>query len=416
MFIKQVQIENYRSCLNTKFDLDQHFSTLIGPNGSGKTNILRAILLIRKLIFEDEYYYRYEKEQPTGQCKLKVWFDIKGKQIILTSKIATYTDEENRDVIVSSKQQWYLKDFIGNRKHVELPLSMIKEMIIGRRKTHFFSHRYLSFRRKHVLRKERYKRPLELDQKAINAFQSLIQYMIDMKYYGASQFTNPSDCPVSFEIEKEGRRRRGIGLKSHSKFLFDLYTEYKSAEASRYEQFFDIIGPAGIGLIDNISFQEIQTSSIDYSVRSGGKIRKRKQKKILIIPKFKIDKHELSPNQLSEGTFRTITLLFYLITESSSLLLIEEPEVCVHHGLLSSIIDLIKTYSRNKQIVISTHSDFVLDKVKPENVYKVSRIPKEGTKITRISKAMSKKELIALKNYLEKEGNLGEYWKHGALE
>jgi len=57
-----------------------------------------------------------------------------------------------------------------------------------------------------------------------------------------------------------------------------------------------------------------------------------------------------------------------------------------------------------------------LDHVPPENVYKVSNIPKEGTKITHIPKSMSKRELKALKNYLETEGNLGEYWKHGALE
>ncbi len=415
MFIKQIQIEDYRSCLNTKFDLDQHFSALIGPNGSGKTNVLNAILLVRKLIFEGEYYYRQKEEQPTGQCKLKVWFDINGKQIILTSTIALYTDEENRDVIISSKQQWYLKDFTGSRKHIELPLEIIKEMVLGKRHLRFRSYVPLSLRQRHRLPRKRLRGLRELDQKTIKPFQSLVQYVIDMKYYGAAQFTNPSDCPVSFEIGEEGRHRRRLGLKSHSEFLYDLYSEYKSVEASRYDQFFDIIGPTGIGLIDNISFQEIETSSIEYLVRSGGKVRKSRQKKLLVIPKFKIDKHRLSPNQLSEGTLRTITLLFYLITEKSSILLIEEPEVCVHHGLLSSIIDLIKTYSYDKQIVISTHSDFVLDKVEPENVYKVSRAPRKGTEVTHITKAMSKKELSALRNYLEKEGNLGEYWKHGAL-
>ncbi len=414
MFIKQIQVENYRSCLNTKFDLDRHFSVLIGPNGSGKTNMLNAILLLKKLISEGEYYYRHEEEQPAGQCKLKVWFDINGRQIILTSKIDIYTDEENRDIIVSSKQKWYLKDFTGSPKHIELPLEAIKEMITEKRHPHFYPHKYYLKRRYKSLR--RVHRSLRgLDPKTIKPFRFLIQYVIDMKYYSASQFTNPSDCPVSFEIEKEGRRRRRLGLKSHSKFLYDIYIEYKTKETSRYNQFFDIIGPAGIRLVDSISFNEIETSSTDYLVRSGGKVRKSRQKKILVIPKFKIDKYKLSPNQLSEGTLRTITLLFYLITEKSSLLLIEEPEVCVHHGLLSSIVGLIKTYSRDKQIVISTHSDFVLDKVKPENVYRVLRMPKKGTKITHIAKAMSKKELIALRNYLENEGNLGEYWKHGAL-
>ena len=59
---------------------------------------------------------------------------------------------------------------------------------------------------------------------------------------------------------------------------------------------------------------------------------------MLVVPQFVIGTNALSPNDFSEGTFKTITLLFYLMTEKSSALLIEEPEVCVHHGLLSSIV------------------------------------------------------------------------------
>ncbi len=238
----------------------------------------------------------------------------------------------------------------------------------------------------------------------------------EMRYYSASQFTNPANCPVSFEIEKEGAFSRGIRLRGHAKFLFDIYNSYKSPDNTSYMQFFEIVGPKGIGLVDNIDFKAIPTSSIEYSVRSGGDVIQRKREKILVIPQFRIGRNDLSPNQLSEGTFKTITLLFYLVTEASKLLLIEEPEVCVHHGLLSSIIELIKTFSRNKQIIISTHSDFVLDEVEPENVYKVTNTPEEGTKVFHIPKLLSRRELTALREYLEKEGNLGEYWRHGGLE
>ena len=96
--------------------------------------------------------------------------------------------------------------------------------------------------------------------------------------------------------------------------------------------------------------------------------------------------------------------------------MIEEPEVCVHHGLLSSIIELIKIYSRSRQILISTHSDFLLDEVQPENVYKVINTPENGTTISHITKSMSSSELKALHEYLQKEGNLGEYWRHGGIE
>ena len=40
---------------------------------------------------------------------------------------------------------------------------------------------------------------------------------------------------------------------------------------------------------------------------------------------------------------------------------------------------LIKAYSHDKQILVSTHSDFVLDQVAPEHVYKTALIPGSGT-------------------------------------
>ncbi|MCK4792190.1 MAG: AAA family ATPase [Desulfobacteraceae bacterium] len=405
--ITRVEINNYRSCLDCSFDLQPHLSVLIGPNSSGKTNIMNALLLLRKLTVE-EHYYSHE-EEPTDKSKLKALFKIGEKKAILTATVGTYTDEKNNDVVVSSRQLWYMKDFTGNAKHLNIPLFLARN--IGRPrmgKDEFFYYRMRGYRHYPVEMRK-------IHESAWKAIMTISRFISEMRYYSASQFTNPGKCPISFEIEKEGGKRRGLRLYGHAKFLYDLFTAFK-ANSNGYQQFFDIIGPSGIGLVQNMDFQEIVTSSVEYSVKSGGRVRKRTREKMLVIPRFTIGRHELSPNQLSEGTFKTITLLFYLVTEASSILLVEEPEVCVHHGLLSSIVELIKVYSLNKQIVLSTHSDFVLDQVSPANVYKVSITPEQGTKVTHIPKSMSKRELAALKDYLQTEGNLGEYWKHGALE
>jgi hypothetical protein len=66
-------------------------------------------------------------------------------------------------------------------------------------------------------------------------------------------------------------------------------------------------------------------------------------------------------------------------------------------------------------VIISTHSDYVLDHVEPENVYSVSFDKKIGTVVRHIPKAMSRREFAALKDYLAQEGNLGEYWRAGGL-
>jgi predicted ATPase len=169
-------------------------------------------------------------------------------------------------------------------------------------------------------------------------------------------------------------------------------------------------------LIDELAFREVTTSSIEHTVRVGGKVEVRRRYKLLIVPQFRIGKHRLSPNQLSEGTFKTLALLFHVITENSTALLIEEPEVCIHQGLLSSILELIKKYSHDKQMIISTHSDYVLDHVGPENVFRVNYDKTTGTGVRHIRKTMSVREYGALREYLENEGNLGEYWREGGIE
>ena len=257
--------------------------------------------------------------------------------------------------------------------------------------------------------------PTEISQWTSRALSSVSEFCKGIRYYGASQFTNPGSSPVSFEIEEEGKHRRLFRLRGHARILYNMYSAKKADSNRRYSQFIDIVGPKGLRLIDDLTFREVATSSIDYSVRVGGRVVVRRRNKLLVIPQFRIGRQKLSPNQLSEGTFKTLALLFHLITADSTALLIEEPEVCVHHGLLSSILEVIKSYSRDKQMILSTHSDYVLDHVKPENVYRVAFEKKTGTVARHIPATMTSKEFSALREYLRLEGNLGEYWREVGL-
>ena len=399
--LTKLEISDYRSCIDMSIALQPDLSVLIGPNGSGKTNVLNAIVLLRALTTDRDP--PRSRDHIAHESKLKATFEFDGKKAILTSNVLVATDENNSDVVLGSVQKWYAKDFTGNAKRLEIPLWFHRYV---NRKGWYNDARMMHYAM-HL------EEELDIPDDFRKALLKISSFLSSMKYYSASQFTNPSLCPVSFEVEQDGTRRRGIGLRGqHNRFLYDLY---HARETDSYAEFFSVVGPDGIGLVDGIEFKEIPTSSIDYTVRSGGDVHERRRERLLIVPQFLIGKNKLSPSQLSEGTFKTITLLFYLMTVRSSALLIEEPEVCVHHGLLSSIIELIKTYSKRKQILVSTHSDFVLDQVEPRNVYGVE-MTDNGTEVKNISKSMTSDEMVALRNYLETEGNLGEYWRHGGFE
>jgi hypothetical protein len=253
-------------------------------------------------------------------------------------------------------------------------------------------------------------------QRIRRAAKELRGFLLGISYYSASQFTDPTKCPVAIEVEDERLVRRPR-IRGHSRFLHELFSVFKTRDTSPiYDEFFNIVGPEGLCLVQDIDFRQHMLPQSQYQVRVGGKVVRQPSRRLLIVPYVRVDGNRLSPNQLSEGTLKTLALIFYLVVDKGNLLLIEEPEVCVHHGLLKSIIDLIKTYSRTKQIVISTHSDFVLDSLLPENVFLVCKDRKKGTKTKAVTRALSARDFSALKRYLAESGNLGEFWRHGGLE
>jgi hypothetical protein len=71
-----------------------------------------------------------------------------------------------------------------------------------------------------------------------------------------------------------------------------------------------IVGPNGLRVVDRIDFRELALPQSRYEVRVGGKVVREKSQRRLLIPYFQVDGNRLSPNQLSEGTFKTIALLF----------------------------------------------------------------------------------------------------------
>jgi ABC-type lipoprotein export system ATPase subunit len=407
--LRRVLIENYRSCLRTSIDLHPKLSVLIGPNGSGKTNILQAIMFLNKMA-EEESLGRSRRAVLPASSRIRAEFQQSDSEVRLAATVSARTNQSNNDIMVASRQKWLVKSTNGRTYSTDLPLAVASHLAQSSHDPYrYYSYSSSRYSYMHVRLGQEIPKWVRARLGRVGAF------CLGMKYYGASQFTNPGNCPPSFHIEEEGKRRSLSRYHGHSKILYSMYSAEKADSKHRYQQFIDIVGPNGLHLIDDLKFREVQTSSTDYSVRVGGRVEARKRNRLLVIPQFRIGKQKLSPNQLSEGTFKTLALLFHVITDEGSALLIEEPEVCVHQGLLSSILELVKSASTNKQMIISTHSDYVLDRVDPDNVYRVRFEKSKGTVARHIRKTMTKREYSALREYLQQDGNLGEYWREGGL-
>lgn len=408
--LHSIAVVNYRSCVRSIFTPNDNLSTLIGPNGSGKSNILNGILLLKKSLLTQPHHSTGEF---ANECKITASFRIDGKNLKVRSKVTYGVGEKNNDDILNAKMEWNFKEFNGDDYWIHIPLGLFSDFD---RYPSLFQHE-IPIRR--LVGKENSKNTNYI----VNMFahektqeQSLLrrmrEYISAVSYYSASQFTDPSRCPNSFTSDGE---RPYLRMTDHLRFLKDLHSAYSSSESS-YHAYISIVGSSGIGLIEDLHFEEINLPSQEFQVMTGGRVIKKEIKKTIIIPSFKVNGTKLSPNQLSEGTFKTLALVFYLMTDKCNILLLEEPEVCIHHGLLKTIIELVIQVSKKKQIIMSTHSDVVLDYLGPSDIFVVKNIRGKGTTVRKIEDRSTSREMVALARYLETTGSLGDYWRYGGLE
>ena len=121
------------------------------------------------------------------------------------------------------------------------------------------------------------------------------------------------------------------------------------------------------------------------------------------------DSITMPATRLSDGTLRYLCLLAILCHPTPPpLICIEEPELGLHPDILPGLADLLSKASERCQLIVTTHSDTLVDALTdtPESVV-VCEKEKGQTRMTRLDKA-------ELSHWLEKY-RLGELWSSGEL-
>ena len=116
----------------------------------------------------------------------------------------------------------------------------------------------------------------------------------------------------------------------------------------------------------------------------------------------------LRPANISDGTLRILAYITALYS-TKSLAVIEEPENSIHPRLLETIVDLAR--KAPCQVIMTTHSPYLLDHVKPEEVFVVEKPGLE----TMVKKLAKTKEVETVKRLLIEGGTLGEAWYSGLI-
>lgn len=168
-------------------------------------------------------------------------------------------------------------------------------------------------------------------------------------------------------------------------------------EFSRYKRIIKKINPA---------FSEFTNVSIP----SPGNDPKEKKRYLVFLVEEGF-KDGLSMGSLSAGDIRTLLYIAQLISvNEGSVVVIEEIENGLHYKRLSDLIEYVKNIAakRDLQVIFTTHSSSVIDKMSPDSVLFVEKKSQEGTVFTLLSQS---KETAAINDLLREGGTLSDYLK-----
>jgi len=124
---------------------------------------------------------------------------------------------------------------------------------------------------------------------------------------------------------------------------------------------------------------------------------------------FHEGRYTIPATRLSDGTLRYLCLLAILChPKPGPLICIEEPELGLHPDVLPTLADLLKEASERTQLIVTTHSDVLVDALTdmPEAVLVAGR-SESGSTLERLNQEK-------LKPWLEKY-RLGQLWTRGEI-
>src|SRR5262249_3064589 len=103
---------------------------------------------------------------------------------------------------------------------------------------------------------------------------------------------------------------------------------------------------------------------------------------------------------MSDGTIHALSMLVAAVDPRSNLLVIEEPENSVHPWILRVIVQKLREVSDSKRVILTSHSPVLINLLRPEEIWIVSR--KDGE--------------THLDRLVDLDPSINESWRGGAYQ
>ena len=402
-FIRTLRLKNFLSYGSEGEEIElQPLNVLIGPNASGKSNLIDAVGILQSTPNDINTPFR----QGGGISEWLWKGDEKKSNNIPTATIEATVDYPEEPIPLRYQISFTM---VGQKLEIVDEAVENEKKIDPSYKDVYFFYRYqngnpvLNMRNISLLFEEitgtnpkRNVRHLRRDE--INPSQSVLSQKQDQDFYPELTYLNNQFSKL--RIYREWNLGRYTPPRKPQPS--DLPNDFLEEDASNLAHVLLDLDFQGIKPLLIEQLQKFYEAVGDITARLEGST-------IQTFLRDKKFKRAIPASRLSDGTLRYLCLLTLLCHPSPPpLICIEEPELGLHPDILSTVAELLIAASQRTQIIVTTHSDALVSGLSevPESVL-VCEQNNTGSHLRRL-------EPQQLKNWLEKY-TLGDLWRMGHI-
>jgi predicted ATPase len=377
--LTKLGVKNYKSLEDVTIPL-RPLTVFVGPNNAGKSNILDCLLFLQELL---------ELGAPSvssrGGFRYLVWGgDLKRQiEIELEAKIPDALGKEHEvtyrveiaggPAVYSISRELCSARLDGEeRKLLEFPIEQgrVEVWDENRKKTTSWSSSEVG--RRLCLHRQ--------DPASYPTLSALAEAMHNWAFYSF----------IPSQMEQPGPAKRDLRLQKEGENISSVLHTFQSEWGESFAEVEELLKTA-VPEVERLLTPLTEDSQTHLAVEERGFS--------LRIPSW----------AMSDGTLRFLGQLAALLSpDPPALACFEEPENCIHPGLLELVVDVLKSASQKIQILVTTHSPDFLNSLKaPEPLVIVE---KEDGK----THCREAKDMAGVTEALKTLG-LGELWYSGHL-
>lgn len=360
--IKTLVIQNFK-CFKEKFvlDLKEGINILVGNNEAGKSTILEAIHLVLTGVFRGKSIKNNLTQYMFNNAAVAEYIE----------NVKNGTDTTLPEILIELYFDDRFPELEGDKYSEKSSIPRAQGISI----TIQIDENYRDEYNKLVESKEIYSLPIEYYEIVWRSFarKTITSRSIPIKSalidVGFSKFSNGSDMYISRIIQNSLEIIEKNSVSQSFRKAQELFMQEGSIQQINEK----------ITNVSSLSNKKVELS-VDLGTRSSweGSLITRLDS----IPFDYVGKGE-------QAIIKTELALKNKIAEKSSVILIEEPESHISHTRLNQLISNIKENYGDKQIIVSTHSSFVSNKLGLDNLILVN-----NQQVTRFNKLSSGSKLF----------------------